>query len=170
MSPEPRRYSTSLLVVSDRAAAGTRPDATAALLRPVLEAARFDLADVVVVPDERPRIAEALRARVNRYALVLTTGGTGVAPRDVTPEASLDVIERLAPGLVEEIRRRSAAVNPKSIGSRAVAGCAGRSLILNLPGRPEGAVEAFGFVAPVLPHLLDLLLGPVADASHAPGA
>ena len=170
MSPDPRRYPTSLLVVSDRAAAGTRPDATAALLRPVLGDARFDLVEVVVVPDERPLITAALRARVNRFALLLTTGGTGVAPRDVTPEASLDVIEKLVPGLVEEIRRRSAAVNLKSIGSRAVAGCAGRSLILNLPGRPEGAVEAFLFVAPVLPHLLDLLLGPVSDASHAPGA
>ncbi len=170
MSPDLPRYPTSLLVVSDRAAAGTRPDATAALLRPVLAASRFDLADVFVVPDERMQIAAALRARLNRFALLLTTGGTGVAPRDVTPEASLDVIEKVVPGLVEEIRRRSAASNLKSIGSRAVAGCAGRSLILNLPGRPEGAVEAFLIVAPVLPHLLDLLRGPVADATHGPPA
>lgn len=169
MNVSTRRYSTVLLVVSDRAAAGTRPDATAALLRPVLEAARFDLVEVVVVPDERPMIAAALRARIDRHALLLTTGGTGVAPRDVTPEASLDVIEKPVPGLVEEIRRRSAATNLKAIGSRAVAGTAGRSLVLNLPGRPEGAVEAFGFVAAVLPHLIDLLGGPVTDASHAPG-
>ena len=170
MSIPPRRYATVLFVVSDRAAAGTRPDATAALLRPVLAAARFDLAEVVVVPDERPLIAAGLRARVDRFALLLTTGGTGVAPRDVTPEASLDVIERPVPGLVEEIRRRSAASNPKAIGSRAVAGVVSRSLVLNLPGRPEGAVEAFGFVASVLPHLLDLLLGPVPDVTHTPGA
>jgi len=163
-----KRYPASLLVVSDRAAAGTRPDATAALLRPVLAAARFDLVEVVVVPDERPQIAAALRARVDRHALLLTTGGTGVAPRDVTPEATLEVIEKAVPGLVEEIRRRSAATNLKAIGSRAVAGTVGRSLVLNLPGRPEGAVEAFQFVAPVLPHLIDLLGGPVSDASHDP--
>lgn len=170
MSTAPRRHSTVLLVVSDRAAAGTRPDATAALLRPVLAAARFDLVEVVVVPDERPLIAAALRERLDRHALLLTTGGTGVAPRDVTPEATLDVIEKAVPGLCEEIRRRSAATNPKALGSRAVAGTAGRSLVLNLPGRPEGAVEAFGIVAGVLPHLIELLRGPVADASHAPGA
>lgn len=167
--PRTRRHSAALLVVSDRAAAGTRPDATAALLRPVLSAAGFDLGDVVVVPDEVDRIAEALRARVGKVALLLTTGGTGVAPRDVTPEATRRVIEKEVPGLAEEIRRRSAERNPKALGSRAIAGTAGTSLVLNLPGRPEGAVEAFGFVAGVLPHLVDLLSGPVADGSHDPG-
>jgi molybdenum cofactor synthesis domain-containing protein len=169
MTPADRRRTAALLVVSDRAAAGTRPDRTADLLRPVLAARGFDLAEVVVVPDEAPRIVEALRARTGRLALLLTTGGTGVAPRDVTPEATRQVIEREVPGLVEEIRRRSAERNPKAIGSRAVAGTAGTSLVLNLPGRPEGAVEAFEFVASVLPHLCDLLAGPVDDASHRPG-
>lgn len=158
----------SLLVVSDRAAAGTRPDSTAALLAPVVAAAGFSLDDVVVVPDEIPAIVEALRARALRGGLVLTTGGTGVAPRDVTPEATRQVIEKEVPGLPEEIRRRSAASTLKALGSRAIAGTSGRALILNLPGRPEGAVEAFGFVAGVLPHLVDLLQGPVADSSHAP--
>jgi molybdopterin biosynthesis enzyme MoaB len=78
------------------------------------------------------------------------------------------VIEKEVPGLVEEIRRRSAQMSIKAIGSRAVAGTLGRALVLNLPGRPEGAVEAFSFVAPVLGHLIDLLRGPVADSSHAP--
>lgn len=161
---------TSLLVVSDRAAAGTRPDATAALLRPVLAARGFDLADVRVVPDERPQIAGAIRARVGAFGLVLTTGGTGVAARDVTPEATRDVIEREVPGLCEEIRRRSAERTPKALGSRAVAGTVGATLVLNLPGRPEGAVEAFEFVAGVLPHLVDLVRGPVSDASHGPAS
>ena len=164
----PARLRAALLVVSDRAAAGSRPDATAALLRPALAAAGFDLEDVVVVPDEGPRIVEALRARLGAFPLVLTTGGTGVAPRDVTPEATRQVLEKEVPGLVEEIRRRSAAANLKAIGSRAVAGVAGRSLVLNLPGRPEGAVEAFGFVAGVLPHLIDVLRGPVDDSAHRP--
>jgi molybdopterin adenylyltransferase len=156
-------------LVSDRAAQGVRPDATADLLRPVLAAAGFDLEDVAVVPDEVDRIASALRARVGRCDLLLTTGGTGVAPRDVTPEATRAVLDREVPGLCEEIRRRGAATNPKAIGSRAVAGTAGTTLVLNLPGRPAGAVESFEVVAGVLPHLVDLLRGRAGDASHAPG-
>jgi molybdenum cofactor synthesis domain-containing protein len=170
VTASPRRYRTALLVVSDRAAAGVRPDASEGALRPALHRAGFDLEDVVVVPDEAPRIAEALRSRVGTFDLVLTTGGTGVAPRDVTPEATRAVIEREVPGLCEEIRRRGAETNPKAIGSRAVAGVAGRTLVLNLPGRPEGAVESFGVVAGVLPHLIDLLRGRADDASHRPGA
>ena len=170
MAGLPRRYRAALLVVSDRAAAGTRSDATAALLRPAMAAAGFDLEDVVVVPDEVPQIVGAIRARLGAFALVLTTGGTGVAPRDVTPEATRSILEKEIPGLAEEIRRRSAATNSKALGSRALAGIAGRSVVLNLPGRPEGAVEAFGFVAGVLGHLIDLARGPVADASHGPAA
>ncbi len=166
----PSRRRAALIVVSDRAASGERPDATAALLRPALAAAGFDLDDVAVVPDEVDRIVEALRARIDRVHLLLTTGGTGVAPRDVTPEATRRVLEKEVPGLTEEIRRRSAVLNPKALGSRAVAGTASRTLVLNLPGRPAGAVEAFGFVAAVLPHLVDLLQGPVADRSHGPHA
>ena len=168
MSPVPRPVPTTLIVVSDRAAAGTRPDATAGLLAPVLEARGFRLAATVVVPDERPRLAQAIRDAAAAGGLVLTTGGTGIAPRDVTPEATRDVIEREVPGLPEEIRRRSAEKTLKALGSRAVAGTLGRALVLNLPGRPAGAVEAFEFVADVLGHLVDLLAGPVADASHEP--
>jgi molybdenum cofactor synthesis domain-containing protein len=157
-----------VIVASDRAAAGTRPDETAALLRPALLAAGFDLGRVVVVPDEADRIEEALRAAVARGGLVLTTGGTGVAPRDVTPEATRRVIEKEVPGLAEHVRARSAETNPKALGSRAVAGTAGKALVMNLPGRPQGAVEALGFVAATLPHLLDLLAGPVGDSSHHP--
>ncbi|MFM8979015.1 MAG: molybdenum cofactor synthesis domain-containing protein [Planctomycetia bacterium] len=159
---------TLLVVVSDRAAAGTRPDATAALLRPALAAAGFALCEVVVVPDERPAIAQAIRAGAARAALVLTTGGTGVAPRDVTPEATRDVLEAEVPGLGEEMRRQSVARQPKALGSRALGGVLGRSVVLNLPGRPEGALECFGYVAGVLRHLCALRRGPVSDASHLP--
>jgi len=170
MGPHARTYRVALLVVSDRAAAGVRPDATADALRPALEAAGFRMEDVVVVPDEEPRIVDALRERLGRFDLVLTTGGTGVAPRDVTPEATRRVLEREVPGLGEEMRRRGMEKNPKAIGSRAIAGVAGSTLVLNLPGRPQGAVESFGFVAGVLPHLVDLLRGKADDASHAPSA
>jgi molybdenum cofactor synthesis domain-containing protein len=161
-------FSTVLVVVSDRAAAGTRPDETAALLRPVLLERGFLLADVAVVPDDRAAIAAAIRAAAARAPVVLTTGGTGVAPRDVTPEATRDVLDLEVPGLGEEMRRRSAATNPKALGSRAVAGVLGRSVVVNLPGRPEGAVECFGHVAAVLSHLAHLRTGPVPDASHRP--
>ena len=163
----PRR--AALVVVSDRASAGTRPDQTATLLRPAVAAAGFQVEEVVVVPDEADRIVETLRSLCAKGGLVLTTGGTGVAPRDVTPEATRRVIEKEVPGLVEEIRRRSAETNPKALGSRAVAGTSGTALVLNLPGRPQGAVEAFSYVAAVLPHLVDLLAGPVPDGAHAPG-
>jgi molybdenum cofactor synthesis domain-containing protein len=156
------------VVVSDRAAAGARPDATEALLRPALSAAGFDLVETVVVPDEADRIEAALRTLVARGGLVLTTGGTGVAPRDVTPEATRRVIEKEVPGLAEHVRARSAETNLKALGSRSLAGVAGRALVLNLPGRPEGAVEALGFVAGALGHLIDLVGGPVPDGSHDP--
>ncbi len=158
---------TTLIVVSDRAAAGDRADATADLLRPVLSEAGFEPIDVQVVPDERTQIADALRTACERSGLVLTTGGTGVAPRDVTPEATRDVIELEVPGLAEEMRRRSAKVTLHALGSRALAGVRGRAVIVNLPGRPQGAVECFGFLAPVLPHLVALRQCAVDDDSHA---
>lgn len=158
-----------LIVVSDRAAQGLRPDATAALLRPALADQGYHLAEVVVVPDERGQIAAAIRAAAAHAALVLTTGGTGVALRDVTPEATRDVLDLEVPGLGEEMRRRSAALTLKALGSRALGGVLGRAVVLNLPGRPEGALECFGFVAPALAHLAALRRGPVTDASHDPG-
>lgn len=102
--------------------------------------------------------------------LVLTTGGTGVAARDVTPEATRDVLEVEIPGLAEEMRRRSLETTRKALGSRAVAGASGRAVVLNLPGRPSGAVECLEFVLDALPHLVALRQGPVDDASHEPEA
>jgi molybdopterin adenylyltransferase len=159
---------TVLVVVSDRAAAGVRADRTAGLLGPVLEASGFSIARVVTVPDERARIAEAIRAAARDAALVLTTGGTGVAPRDVTPEATRDALDYEVPGLGEEMRRRSLETTPKALGSRALGGVLGRAVVVNLPGRPEGAVDCFRHVAEALPHLIALRRGPVPDASHDP--
>ena len=157
-----------LIVVSDRASRGERADETAAQLRPVLEKTGFDLVETVIVADERPAIRDAVVAACERASLVLTTGGTGVAPRDVTPEATREVLEIEIPGLAEEMRRRSLEVTDKALGSRAVAGARGRALVLNLPGRPAGAVECFGFVAGAIPHLVALRHGPVPDDSHEP--
>ena len=163
------RIDCVVIIVSDRASRGERADATAALLRPALDAAGFELVETVTVPDECAAIGQALIASCEKAGLVLTTGGTGVAPRDVTPEATREVLEIEIPGLAEEMRRRSLEVTDKALGSRATAGARGQAVILNLPGRPAGAVECFGFVAAAIPHLVALRRGPVPDASHEPG-
>ena len=163
-------HPTTLIVVSDRAARGERADATADLLRPVLERAAFDLLAVVTVPDEQEAITESIREAAGASRLVLTTGGTGVTPRDVTPEATRAAIEFEIPGLGEEMRRRSLDVTIKALGSRALGGVLGRAVVLNLPGRPAGAVECFEFVAGALGHLIALRQGAVPDSAHEPGA
>lgn len=157
---------TTLIVVSDRAASGERADETAGILRPVLAAARFDLVDVIVVPDEREAIGAAIRTAAGRTPLVLTTGGTGVSDRDVTPEATRDVLDLEIPGLGEAMRAGSLALTIHAVGSRATGGALGRAIVMNLPGRPKGAVECFGFVARALPHLVAVRRGPVEDTSH----
>ena len=159
--------STAIVVVSDRASTGERADETADALRPVLARAGFAVDAVHVVPDDRASLAALLATCATQHALVLTTGGTGIAPRDVTPEATRDVIECEVPGLAEEMRRQSVQKTIHAVGSRALAGVRGRSLIVNLPGRPKGALECFGFIADALPHLIALRQGPVADDTHA---
>ena len=117
-----------------------------------------------VVPDEREAVAAALRSLGGRADLVLTTGGTGLSPRDRTPEATRDVVEREIPGFPEEIRRRSAARDPRGLLSRAVAGILpGGALVLNLPGSPGGAVECYGFVADALSHAVQVARGRQGD-------
>jgi molybdenum cofactor synthesis domain-containing protein len=159
---------TTLLVISDRAARGERADETAEALRPVLGDAGFELRAVRVIPDDRGQIRTAIQEAADTTSLVLTTGGTGVAARDVTPEATRDAIELEVVGLAEEMRRRSAERTIHALGSRGVAGVLGRAVVVNLPGRPEGAVACFTFVAGALPHLVALRRGPVADGDHLP--
>ena len=145
-----------VLVVSDGVAAGKREDSSGRALRERLASADFVVDTYRVVPDGTDSVAEALREMCEDFAgLVVTTGGTGFGPRDLTPEGTLVVLERLAPGIAEATR----AISPKGRLSRAVAGTAGSALVINLPGSPGGAVECLEAVLDVVPHALALLAG-----------
>jgi molybdenum cofactor synthesis domain-containing protein len=159
----------ALLICSDRAAAGARADETAARLRPLIDAAGHALATVRVVADERAAIEAALRELARSHPLVLTTGGTGISPRDVTVEATLAVVEREVAGIGEAMRAKSLATTPMAMLSRATAGTLGAALIVNLPGSPNGAAECLAVVLPVVPHAARLLAGRVVDCQKEVG-
>jgi molybdenum cofactor synthesis domain-containing protein len=148
----------AVVTVSDGVAAGERDDLSGDLLEQLLAEEGFEVRRTVV-PDERDSIAAAIAEAAEGARLVLTTGGTGVAPRDVTPEATLDVVERQAPGLAEAIRADSAAKTPHGLLSRGVAGIRGRTLVVNLPGSPGGCRDGFAVLRPALRHALELIAG-----------
>jgi molybdenum cofactor biosynthesis protein B len=145
-----------VLTVSDSVAAGTRDDRSGDLLQELLEGDGFDVTRSVVA-DEHEAIAEAIVALARAASLVLTTGGTGVAPRDVTPEATRAVIEREAPGLAEAVRADSRERTPHALLSRGVAGTFASTLVVNLPGSTGGCRDGYAVLRPVLEHALSLL-------------
>ena len=149
----------TVITVSDSSAAGVREDVSGPEARRILLEAGFEADAPVVVPDERALIATAIRAAAQDARLVVTTGGTGLAPRDVTPEATLDVIERDAPGIAEVLRRKSLEETPLAALSRGRAGTLGRCLVVNLPGSPKGVRLCLAVLLPLLPHALELLAG-----------
>lgn len=161
-----------VLTVSDRSARGEREDLSGpAVAKAVLaQIAGAEVIERSIVPDSRAEIAARIIYWTDMLGLdlVLTTGGTGLAPRDVTPEATRDAIQREAPGLAEAMRAASLLVTPHAMLSRALAGIRGRTLIINLPGSPNGAVENLATIASVLPHAVELLREePEAEKHHA---
>jgi len=149
-----------VITVSDRSHGGARHDESGPLLSKLLGGLGFTSADVVVVPDDVPEIESALRAAIaDGMDLIATTGGTGFAPRDVTPEATRRVIDREAPGLAEALRMFNRDKVPTTILSRAVAGVAGETIVVNLPGSPSGVRDGVSVLEPVIGHAITQLRG-----------
>lgn len=159
-------HTAAILTVSDGVAAGWRSDDSGDALEETLVEAGFELAERRVVADEADDIATTLRELAGRTALVVTTGGTGFGPRDVTPEATRAVLEREAPGLVAAMLAAGLASTPMAALTRAAAGTVGSALVINLPGSPRGATENLAAILGVIPHALELLAG---DTEHRHG-
>ncbi len=155
----------AVLVASDSSAAGDRADRSGKLIEDLVTAAGWIVSEKTVTPDDRAVIAAQLRswADGDDVALIVTTGGTGVGPRDVTPEATLDVVDRLVPGMAEQMRAQTVAQTPMAMTSRQVVGIRGQTLIVNLPGSPKAVQECLDVLMPVLPHVLEVLGQPRTD-------
>ena len=158
-----------ILTLSDRSASGERADASGPALADLIRAQGWSVAKQEILPDDESAICATLIqwADGGQVDLILTTGGTGFAPRDITPEATRAIIEREAPGLAETMRAESLKKTSHAMLSRAVAGIRKRTLIVNLPGSPKGAVENLQTILPVLPHAVQLLTDdPNSEVSH----
>lgn len=156
-----------VITVSDRGSRGEREDISGSVVRELLEGLPADVAAVRIVADEKDLIARAIIELVDdeKIDLVVTTGGTGVSPRDVTPEATRGVIDREIPGMAEEMRRESLKHTPHAMISRAIAGIRNQSIIINLPGSPKGARENLSVLMPALMHALEKVKGDPSDCA-----
>jgi len=155
-----------VITVSDRGSRGERPDGSGPAVEEILREMGMDIIGRRIIPDEREMIRRTLLMWCDSGVdLIVTTGGTGVSPRDVTPDATLDVIDREIPGMAEAMRRQSAAITPHAMISRAMAGIRGRTLIINLPGSPKGARENLAVLRPALPHAIEKIKGDESECA-----
>ncbi len=160
----------AVIIVSDRSFWGERADRTGPELRKYLEENGGVVSEITIVPDEKERIKEKLVSLCEREdspEVILTAGGTGLGPRDLTPEATKEVIDREVPGLAEAMRQHSFRLTPAAILSRAVAGTRKKTLIVNLPGSPKAARENLEVVAASLPHAIEILRSKIADCAES---
>jgi molybdopterin adenylyltransferase len=148
----------AVVTVSDGVSAGEREDESGALLVELLEAERYDV-EHRLVPDVRFQIAAVLRELALTSHVILTTGGTGVSPRDFTPEATQSVLDRVVPGIAEALRADAIGKTPHGLLGRGTAGIRGQALIVNLPGSPGGCRDGFALIKPALPHAIELIAG-----------
>lgn len=156
-----------VITISDKGFRGEREDKSGQEIIAMLKDAGIDVACIKIIPDEKDQIRETLIdfADKKNLALIVTTGGTGVSPRDVTPDATLEVIDKEVPGMAEAMRQASAAITPHAMISRAVVGIRGRSLIVNLPGSPKAVRENLAVILPALPHAVEKIKGDDAECA-----
>ena len=164
-------FTVGILTVSDKGSRGERQDKSGEAIREILSETGVRVAECDIVPDEKNLISERLVKWVDKGNLdvVVTTGGTGLAPRDVTPEATLAVVDRIVPGFAEAMRAESLKKTPHAMLSRAVVGTRGKCLIINLPGSPKAVRECLRVILPALPHAIETLTGG-SDECGAPQA
>jgi len=159
--------SAGVITVSDKGSRGEREDKSGMEVVNLLKDIGADIVQTAIIPDEVDQIKKILveYADIRNLDLIITTGGTGVSPRDVTPDATLAVIDKEVPGMAEAMRRESAAFTPHAMISRAVAGIRGRSLIINLPGSPRGVRENLAVILPALKHAVEKIKGDSAECA-----
>jgi molybdenum cofactor synthesis domain-containing protein len=163
-------FNAVVITVSDKGSQGKRQDLSGPAIAEMLAGVAIEVKHTLIIPDEADQIQKAIIqfADVEKMDLILTTGGTGVSPRDLTPDATLKVLDKEIPGMAEAMRIASMKITPHAMISRAIAGIRGHSLIINLPGSPKGATENLAVVLPAIPHAIEKIKGDDRDCAISP--